>query len=76
MKCCIQYNGSSTFEYSPMLAESWEISSDLSTYTFTLPANVLFHDGTVCDAEAVKKSFTRFRQMERGPYHRHCAIRG
>lgn len=64
----VQYKGSSTFEYAPMLAESWEISSDLSTYTFTLPADALFQDGTVCDAEAVKKSFTRFRQMERGPY--------
>src|SRR5215204_1660131 len=64
----VQYDGSSTFEYAPMLAESWEISSDLSTYTFTLPANALFQDGTVCDAEAVKKSFTRFHQMERGPY--------
>jgi peptide/nickel transport system substrate-binding protein len=64
----VQYKGSSTFEYAPMLAESWETSADLSTYTFTLPANVLFQDGTVCDAEAVKKSFTRFRQMERGPY--------
>lgn len=64
----VQYKGSSTFEYAPMLAESWEISPDLSTYTFTLPKNVLFHDGTVCDATAVKKSFTRFRKMERGPY--------
>jgi peptide/nickel transport system substrate-binding protein len=50
----VQYKGSSTFEYAPMLAESWETSADLSTYTFTLPANVLFQDGTVCDAEAVR----------------------
>lgn len=64
----VQYKGDSTFEYAPMLAESWEISADLSTYTFTLPKNVLFHDGTTCDATAVKKSFTRFRKMERGPY--------
>jgi peptide/nickel transport system substrate-binding protein len=64
----VQYKGDSTFEYSPMLAESWEISSDLSTYTFTIPQNVTFHDGTVCDATAIKESFTRFRKMERGPY--------
>lgn len=64
----VQYKGNSTFEYAPMLAESWEISSDLSTYTFTLPRDVLFQDGTVCDADAVKQSFIRFRSMERGPY--------
>jgi peptide/nickel transport system substrate-binding protein len=64
----VQYKGSSTFEYAPMLAESWEISPDLSTYTFKLTPNTLFQDGTLCDAAAVKKSFTRFREMERGPY--------
>ncbi len=65
----IQYKGESTDEYEPMLAQSWEASPDNSTFTFTLPANAVFHDGTPCDAEAVKQSFIRFRRMERGPYN-------
>lgn len=64
----VRYKGDSTLEYEPMLAESWEINSDLTSYTFTLPKNVLFHDGTTCDATAVKESFTRFRKLELGPY--------
>ncbi len=64
----VRYKGDSTFEYEPVLADSWEFSSDMTSCTFTLPPNVLFHDGTICDATAVKESFTRFRMMERGPY--------
>ena len=64
----LRYKGDSTFEYEPVLAESWEFNADLTSCTFTLPRGVLFHDGTVCDANAVKASFTRFRNMERGPY--------
>jgi peptide/nickel transport system substrate-binding protein len=64
----IQYAGSSTSEFAPMLARTWEASPDNSTFTFTLPANALFHDGSVCDATAVKNSFIRFRRMELGPY--------
>lgn len=40
----------------PLLAESWEISSDGKTYTFHLRKNVTFHDGTPFNAEAVKKN--------------------
>ncbi len=64
----VRYKGDSTFEYEPALAESWALNADLTSCTFTLPKNVLFHDGTVCDATAVKESFTRFRKMELGPY--------
>jgi peptide/nickel transport system substrate-binding protein len=64
----IQYKGDSTSEFAPMLAESWEASADNTTFTFRLPANATFHDGTVCDANAVKQSFVRFRRMELGPY--------
>lgn len=64
----VRYKGDSTFEYEPMLAESWALNADLTSCTFTLPKDVLFHDGTVCDATAVKESFTRFRKMELGPY--------
>jgi peptide/nickel transport system substrate-binding protein len=37
-------------------AESWQISPDGLTYTFTLRRNVRFHDGTPVDAAAVKFS--------------------
>ena len=64
----IQYAGASTSELAPMLAQSWEASPDNSTFTFHLAPNALFHDGTVCDATAVKNSFIRFRRLELGPY--------
>src|SRR5918998_1545383 len=63
----LQLKGSSTDEFAPMLAESWEASEDQSTYTFKLAPNALFHDGTPCDAQAVKDSFTRFLEMGQGP---------
>lgn len=43
----------------PCLAESWEISDDLTTYTFMLRKNVLFHDGTPFNAAAVKVNYDR-----------------
>jgi len=45
----------------PGLAESWEISDDGTTYTFTLQDSVTFHDGTAMDAEDVKFSLDRAR---------------
>jgi len=42
-----------TGEILPALAESWEISEDGTTYTFTLRDGVTFSDGTPVDAEAV-----------------------
>lgn len=45
----------------PLLAESWEISEDGLTYTFTLQEGVTFHDGTTMDAEDVKFSLDRAR---------------
>lgn len=64
----VQLKGDSTDEIAPMLAQSWEVSDDQSSYTFHLPAGATFHDGTACDAAAVKFSFTRFIQMGLGPY--------
>ncbi len=49
--------------YHPFLAKSWEISEDGMTITFELKEDVLFHDGTPMDAEAVKFSFDRFREL-------------
>ena len=63
----IQLNGSSTDEFEPMLAQEWESNADGSVYTFRLAPNALFHDGTPCDAQAVKDSFTRFLLLELGP---------
>jgi peptide/nickel transport system substrate-binding protein len=45
----------------PGLAESWEISGDGLTYTFTLRSGVTFHDGTTFDAGDVKFSLDRAR---------------
>jgi peptide/nickel transport system substrate-binding protein len=40
----------------PDLAESWT-TPDPTTYVFKLRPNVKFHDGTACDANAVKQNF-------------------
>ena len=45
----------------PGLAESWEISGDGRVYTFKLHEGVMFHDGTVMDAEDVKFTLDRAR---------------
>ncbi len=43
----------------PMLATSWAIANGGKTYTFKLRPNVIFHDGTPFNAEAVKFNFER-----------------
>jgi peptide/nickel transport system substrate-binding protein len=43
----------------PMLATSWTITNDGKTYTYKLRPNVVFHDGTPFNAEAVKYNFER-----------------
>lgn len=63
----IQYAGDSTDQFESMLAASWEASEDQTTYTFTLFPDVTFHDGSPCDAQAVKDSYTRFLLLEGGP---------
>ena len=44
---------------SPLLAQSWEVSPDLKTYTFTLKKGVKFQNGEPFNASAVKFSFER-----------------
>ncbi|MGQ0568049.1 MAG: ABC transporter substrate-binding protein, partial [Armatimonadota bacterium] len=46
-------------EIVPMLATSWTISNSGRTYTFRLRPNVVFHDGTPFNAEAVAYNFQR-----------------
>ena len=59
--------GDTTDEFDPMLAESWEVSEDQSTYTFKLYPDVMFHDGTPANAQAVKDSYTRWIELEGSP---------
>src|SRR5882757_2185091 len=44
---------------SPLLAESWQASADLKTYTFKLRKGVKFHNGEPFDSAAVKFTFDR-----------------
>jgi peptide/nickel transport system substrate-binding protein len=44
---------------SPLLAEGWEVSPDLKTYTFKLRKGVKFQNGEPFNANAVKFSFER-----------------
>jgi len=59
--------GDTTDEFDPMLAESWEVSEDQATYTFTLYPDVMFQDGTPANAQAVKDSYTRWIEMGGSP---------
>lgn len=58
-----------TGAFRPLLATSWEISEDSRTYTFHLRSGLRFHDGTPCDAEAVRRSFLRAMDPDGGHVH-------
>lgn len=49
------------------LAESWEVSDDGLTFTFTLRDELTFADGTPLDSEAIQASFERRTAVEQGP---------
>lgn len=51
-------------ELLPGLAQSWEFSNENRTLTFKLKPDVVFHDGTPCDAEAVAWTVTRHLDPE------------
>ncbi|MBK0329036.1 ABC transporter substrate-binding protein [Rhodobacteraceae bacterium F11138] len=55
-----------TLEVQPMLAESWEISDDGKTYTFTLRDDVTFHNGQPLTSADVKWSWERWLDAELG----------
>lgn len=46
----------------PNLAESWDIAEDGTSITFTLRDDVLFHDGTQFDAEALKWNMEKWME--------------
>jgi peptide/nickel transport system substrate-binding protein len=60
-------DGSDTFKYKPMLADSWESNADQTEWSFKIADGIKFHDGTDCDAAAVVASFQRFHQLGLGP---------
>ena len=56
-ECLTRINSDGTV--SPGLAEKWEISPDLKTYTFTLHKGVKFQNGEPFNAKAEKVTFER-----------------
>lgn len=51
-------------EMQPALAESWEVSDDQLTWTFTLREGVTFHDGSDFTGEDVVYSYNRIMDEE------------
>ncbi|MCU1407762.1 MAG: ABC-type transporter, periplasmic subunit [Glaciihabitans sp.] len=60
----------------PSLAESWDISEDLKTWTFHLRDDVKFQDGTAFNADAVIFAFERMRNPDFEYYDVGSAGRG
>jgi peptide/nickel transport system substrate-binding protein/microcin C transport system substrate-binding protein len=65
-----------TYEWQPVLAESWEISKDGTTYTFTIREGVKWHDGKPLTVEDVKFSFdaivhpeNKYKTAHQKPYY-------
>ncbi len=54
---CLTYVAPATGEVQPWLATSWEVSADATTFTMELREDVMFHDGTPFNADAVKANF-------------------
>ena len=51
-------------ELEPYLAESFEPNDDFTEWTLTLRPDVLFHDGTPLDAEALKTIFDEYLTVD------------
>jgi peptide/nickel transport system substrate-binding protein len=60
------YRHPTTLDFVPGLAESWTISEDGLTYTFTLKQGVLFHDNTPFNAQAVAANMDRILRIGQG----------
>ena len=61
-----QLDGSDTRTVAPSLATAWQSNPDGSSWTFALAAGATFHDGTPCDAAAVKAAVTRLMTRPTG----------
>ena len=55
----VTYKGNELSEFEPLLAESYEVSEDGMTYSFTLHQGIKFHDGADLTASDVTYSFVR-----------------
>ncbi|MFN8442424.1 MAG: ABC transporter substrate-binding protein [Caldilineaceae bacterium] len=55
----VRLKGESVSEIEGVLAESWTTNDDQSQWTFKIRSGVKFHDGTVCDAQAIYDSMAR-----------------
>lgn len=55
----VVYDGT-TVTFEPDLAATWDLE-DEKTHAFTLHPGVMFHDGTPCDAEAIKFNLMRVK---------------
>jgi peptide/nickel transport system substrate-binding protein len=53
------YEDPKTGRFEPGLAERWTVSDDAEIYTFYLRDDVMFHDGTPFNAEAVRVNLER-----------------
>ena len=51
----------------PLLAESWEVSDDALTWTFTLKEDAVFQDGSPVEAKDVAWSVDRLLSINQGP---------
>lgn len=66
----VQYkteDGKGLTEVEPMLATSWTVSQDGTTWVFHLKSGKTFDDGTPVDARAVKFSLERTLAIGKGP---------
>ncbi|MBD8892467.1 glutathione ABC transporter substrate-binding protein [Roseibium litorale] len=50
----------------PVLATSWEVNGNATQFTFHLRKDVMFHDGTPFNAEAVKVNMDRLADQSQG----------
>jgi len=53
-----------TGQFVPGLAERWEVTPDALRYTFHLRQDVIFHDGSPFNAEAVRSNLSRILDPE------------
>lgn len=60
------YRDPETLDFVPWLARSWQVSADGRVYTFLLRDDVIFHDGTPLNADAVRINLERVLNPDTG----------